>query len=149
MVRPWDKGRKRKAIATPKFYFIDCGISNAIQRIKQLNPTDRGYSFEQAIFLELNAYISYHRLDVPLTFWRTQDQSEVDFIISDHTAIEVKVASNVSARDQKNLLKLSEERTFNHLLIVSNDPIPKKFETGVQCLPFSDFIDRLWSKDFF
>ena len=140
IVLPWNQGRKRKAIATPKFYFIDCGISNAIQRIQKLNPTDRGCSFEQAVFLELNAFVSYHRLDEPITFWRTHDQSEVDFIISDHTAIEAKASTNISARDRKNLLKLSEEGNFNRLLIVSNDPIPKKFENGIQCLPFSDFM---------
>ena len=149
MVLPWNRSGKRKAIATPKFYFIDCGISNAIQRIKRLNPTDRGYSFEQAVFLELNAFISYYRLDESLTFWRTRDQLEVDFIISDHTAIEVKATTNVSRRDQKNLLKISEETTFNHLLIVSNDPIHKRFETGVRCIPFSDFVDQLWNRDFF
>lgn len=149
LVPPWSRSRKRKAIATPKFYFIDCGISNAIQRIKQLNPIDRGYAFEQAIFLEINAFISYHRLDESISFWRTRDQSEVDFIISDHTAIEVKAANNVSSRDQKNLLKLSEEGTFKHFLIISNDPSPKAFDTGVQCLPFADFIDRLWHRDFF
>ncbi len=148
-VLPWKSARKRKAIATPKFYFIDCGISNAIQRIKQLNPIDRGYSFEQAIFLELNAFISYYRLDEALTFWRTRDQSEVDFIISDHTAIEVKTAHNINNHDQKNLLKLSEEGSFKHLLIVSNDPVPKKLGSGVRCLPFSDFIDRLWGRDLF
>jgi uncharacterized protein len=146
---PWKKARKRKAITTPKFYFIDCGISNAIQRIKQLNPTDRGYSFEQAVFLELNAFISYCRMDESITFWRTRDQLEVDFLISDHTAIEVKATRGVNQRDQKNLLKLSEEGPFKHLLIVSNDPIPKKFDSGVQCLPFSDFINRLWSRDLF
>lgn len=149
VVLPWKEAKKRKAIATPKFYFIDCGISNAIQRVKNLNPTDSGRSFEQAVFLELNAFISYHRLDEPLAFWRTRDQSEVDFIISDHTAIEIKAADRVGPRDQKNLLKLSEERTFKQLLIVSNDPIPKTLQTGVQCLPFLDFVERLWERDLF
>jgi predicted AAA+ superfamily ATPase len=148
MVLPWKGGGKRKAISTPKFFFIDCGISHAIQRIKQLNPLDRGRAFEQAVFLEVNAYLSYNRLDEPLTFWRTRDQAEVDFIIGDHTAIEVKASSNVNPRDQKNLLKLAEERPFKHLLVISGDPVPKKYETGVMCLPLTDFVDRLWSRAF-
>ena len=98
------------------------------------------------MFLEVNAYLSYNRLDEPLTFWRTRDQAEVDFIIGDHTAIEVKVSSNVSPRDQKNLLKLAEERPFKHLLVISGDPVPKRYETGVMCLPLTDFVDRLWSR---
>lgn len=149
LIVPWNKTGKRKAISTSKFYFIDCGISNAIQRIKELNPLDRGRAFEQAVFLELNAFISYHRLDETLSFWRTQDQSEVDFIISDHTAIEVKAGSNASTRDQKNLIKLSEEGVFKNLLIVSNDPIPKTFSTGIRCLPLSDFIEQLWKREIF
>lgn len=148
-VSPWNKAKKRKAIATPKFYFIDCGLSNAIQRIKQLNTTDLGRSFEQAIFLELNAFISYNRLDESISFWRTKEQIEVDFVISDHTAIEVKAAEKVTLRDQKNLLKLSEEKAFKHLLIVSNDPIPKKLDSGIRCLPFSDFVEQLWARELF
>jgi len=149
MIHPWKGAKRRKAIATPKFYFIDCGISNAINRIKQLNPNDKGIAFEQAVFLELSAFIAYHRTDDVLTFWRTRDQLEVDFIVSDHTAIEVKASKNITPRDQKNLLKLSEEGTFKHLLIVSNDPLPKRFESGVQCLPISDFAEQLWERIYF
>ena len=149
VVLPWNRAKKRKSIATPKFYFIDCGISNAIQKIKQLNPTSKGVSFEQAVFLELNAYISYNRLDEEITFWRTRDQSEVDFIISDHTAIEVKATRNVSERDQKNLLKISDEVKFKQRLIVSNDPISKKFDSGIQCLSLGEFVERMWNKELF
>lgn len=149
LVPPWKGAKKRKAVATSKFYFIDCGISNAIQKIKQLNPNDRGISFEQAVFLELSAYISYNRLDETIAFWRTREQIEVDFVISDHTAIEVNASLNATTRDQKNLLKLAEEKTFKHLMIVSNDPIPKTFDSGIQCIPLSVFIEQLWGGMYF
>ena len=68
-------------------------------------------------------------------------QLEVDFIISDHTAIGVKVSRNVSPKDQKNLLNLAEEGTYKNLLIESTDPFPKIFDSGVQCLPINDFVE--------
>lgn len=39
-----------------------------------------------------------------LSFWRSSSGFEVDFIIGDHTAVEVKAKENVSIQDIKSLI---------------------------------------------
>jgi hypothetical protein len=46
---------------------------------------------------------------VPLTYWRTTSQIEVDFVIGDSVGVEVKARPFTSRRDYKGLLALAEE----------------------------------------
>ena len=57
------------------------------------------------MFLELRAWLDYEQRDDPLTYWRSQSQLEVDFVVGDAVAIEVKAKSRVSFRDCKGLLR--------------------------------------------
>ncbi|MFH1727732.1 MAG: ATP-binding protein [Pseudomonadota bacterium] len=151
IVEPWQMSKKRKAVQTAKFYFFDTGIANALINLNQLTPGTSVYgkAFEQLIALELRAYKSYLRLDDEICFWRTKNQHEVDFIIGDHTAIEVKASSIVSPRDQKSLLKLKEEGIIKNYFIVSNDPVSMKFDSGIQHLPLNEFVNHLWGGQIF
>ncbi|MFN9066676.1 MAG: ATP-binding protein, partial [Bdellovibrionales bacterium] len=53
--------KKRKAMATSKFYFFDCGVTNALLGRKEVvqGTPEYGKMLEQAIFLELQAYLNY------------------------------------------------------------------------------------------
>jgi len=62
----------------------------------------------------------------PLAYWRSTSGLEVDFLIGDHTAIEIKVAANVWERDLESLHALAEERRLKHLLCVSLEPRPRR-----------------------
>ena len=68
-----------------------------------------GQAFEHFIAMELRAYISYFRKKLPLCFWRTSDGHEVDFIVGDKAAIEVKSAKKISSKQLKGLRYLMEE----------------------------------------
>ena len=46
----------------------------------------------------------------PLGHWRSTSGFEVDFIVGDHTAVEVKARENVSRQDLKSLRALAEEK---------------------------------------
>jgi hypothetical protein len=71
----------------------------------------------------------------------------VDFIVGDHTAVEVKAKKNLSPRDLKPLLALAEEKKLKRYLCVSLEPRPGKF-AGVTALPFRQFLERLWSGEY-
>ena len=81
-----------------KFYFFDIGIVNGLVRRKELieGTSDFGAAFEQLIYQELQAYISYFRKDFNLEYWRTTDKVEVDFVVYENLknifAIEIKIA---------------------------------------------------------
>ena len=61
---------------------------------------------------ELKAYLSYFRKDRLLQYWQSRYGHEVDFVIEDHTAIEVKSSKRISKADTKTLKMLAEEEKF-------------------------------------
>jgi predicted AAA+ superfamily ATPase len=145
-VQPWTKSKKRKAVSTAKFYFFDVGIMQALNQIQQLPPAGEifGRAFEHFIAQEIRAYLSYSRLREGLTFWRTKHQQEVDFIIGDEIAIEVKSSKRVSDRDHTGLKALGEEKAWRRRIVVSLDSQQMKFDSGIEHLFWQDFLQQLW-----
>jgi len=76
--------------------------------------------------------------------WRSTSGFEVDFILGDHTAIEVKAKENISVQDLKSLRALAEEKKFKRYLCISLDPRPRTLN-GVSILPYRKFLNDLWS----
>ena len=146
-VFPWVKSKKRKMIQTSKFYFFDMGVSHTLKGVQNLDPQSDlfGQAFEQFISCELRAYLSYKNIHKPLQFWRSKSGIEVDFIIGDETAIEVKSAKTVTSYDHKGLLALKEEKKWKHLIIVSQDSIEARFKNGIHHLYWEKFLKLLWS----
>ena len=147
-VEPWRKSRQRKAVSKAKFYFFDTGVVHAICGAGALNEHSDlyGRSFEHFIACEIKACLSYFRKDDPLCFWRSRYGQEVNFIVGDHTAIEVKSSKRISKSDLKTLKTLSEERAFKSRLIVSRDEMPANFD-GIVSLHWEDFLKKLWNHE--
>src|SRR5690606_37050243 len=91
---PYQKTQSRKAVATSKFYFFDLGVAHAIQGVNEVAPGTPSYgrAVEHLVAGELRAYLAYRRSDEPLTYFRSRSQLEVDFVIGDRVAIEVKAS---------------------------------------------------------
>ncbi|PKL06820.1 MAG: hypothetical protein CVV53_02355 [Spirochaetae bacterium HGW-Spirochaetae-9] len=145
MLEPWRGGKKRKPAAAGKFYFFDNGVKNALAGIRTLAPGSEQYgkSLEHFIYGELRAWLDYSKDDRPLSFWRTADGKEVDFIIGDTMAIEVKSAVMPEARHIKGLVALDDEGAFHHRILVCLAPAPRILN-GVEILPIIEFLKRLW-----
>src|SRR5262249_14881304 len=143
---PLQKTRKRKPVSTPKFYFFDVGVVNVLAKRGPIVPGAElfGRALEHFIFLELRAYLDYRRLDHPLTYWRSRSQFEVDFVVGDEVAVEVKGKSLVSARDFKGLRALSEEITLRRKILVCTEREPRRLEDNLDVLPVETFLRRLW-----
>lgn len=72
------------------------GIVSALQGRPFLPGTPEfGEAFETFLMHELACHGDYVS-GAPLSFWRSTSGFEVDFIIGDHTAVEVKAKENVS-----------------------------------------------------
>jgi predicted AAA+ superfamily ATPase len=139
--------RKRKPVSTPKFYFFDVGVANILAKRGPIEPGSElfGRALEHFIFLELRAYLDYHRLDHQLTSWRSRSQFEVDFVIGDGIAVEVKGKSLVTKRDLKGLQALSEDVTLRRKIVVCTEREPRHIEDSIEVLPIDTFLQRLWS----
>ncbi len=146
---PYTKTKKRKAIATAKFYFFDVGVSNLLSGRTQIQARTElfGKVLEHFIFTEIKAYLSYRNDKRPLTYWRSQSDYEVDFMIGDSIAIEVKGSEAVSEKHAKGLKALSEEIRLKKKIIVSMDKKPRMIG-DVFVLPVHNFLEHLWGDEF-
>lgn len=145
----WTKSKKRKAIQTARFYFFDPGVTHILAGTSTLDRTSDlyGRSFEQFIGMEIRAWLSYRRHKFPLTYWRSTHGDEVDFIIGDHTAVEVKAAAKVSRRDFKGLDRLAEEGVLKKFILVSQDPVETR-DGHRLALHWQRFLKELWADRF-
>lgn len=149
VLEPYTKTKKRKAVSTAKFYFFDCGVCNILAGRSHIKPKTElfGKSFEHFIFLELRAYLSYQHNKMPLTFWRSQvSDYEVDFLIGDEIAIEVKGTDLVTERHLIGMGALAEELKLKRKIVVSTDEKPRRIGE-VDILPVSHFLQMLWQHE--
>jgi predicted AAA+ superfamily ATPase len=143
----FQKKPKRRVILAPKFYFFDIGIANYLLKRGRIEMGSEsfGKAFEHFIYLELYAHSKYSDLNYLISYWRTASQIEVDFILGDHeVAIEVKSTNMVSLRHIKGLKSFADEYPVKKLIVVSNDPYPRKIE-NVDILPWNVFLEKLWT----
>lgn len=146
IVNGWTKTLKRKAISRAKFYMFDIGVRNTLARIGLLSPKSDlyGQAFEHFIAMELRAYLSYRRYKMDLNYWCSTHGIEVDFIIGNEVAIEVKTTNQVHDKHIKSLQLLIEENICRRYILVSFDRINRK-KGQIEILYWQDFLDQLWS----
>lgn len=146
-VHAWKKSRKRKPISSSKYYFFDVGVVRILQNRKYSPGTPEfGEAFETFLLHELTSYCDYYSSE-PISFWRSTSGFEVDFILGDHTAIEVKAKENVSPNDLKSLYALREEKKLKNYFCVSLERRPRKID-DIIILPFQDFLSALWDRNY-
>ena len=150
MLPSWKKSKKRKAIQAPKFYFFDIGVAQTLKNVTHLDPESNlyGKAFEHFIYMELKACLTYTG-GGELSYWRSKSGYEVDFIINDSVALEVKSKKKISNRDTKGLSAISEEASWKHKLLVSCDPAREQFGAGICKLHWREFLQGLWSGAYF
>ena len=143
----WRKSKKRKPLASSKYYFFDVGVVAALQeRNFQRGTPEFGVAFETYLMHELISFRDYVSGD-KLSYWRSTSGFEVDFILGDHTAIEVKAKENISSRELKSLRAIAEEKKLKRYLCVSLEPRTRKIG-NVTVLPYNKFLDALWNGEY-
>lgn len=148
LLLPWKSSKKRKAIQTAKFYFFDIGVGHVLANVKSLDRNSNlyGLAFEHFIGMELRAFLGYTRIFEDLSFWRSVNGQEVDYVIGDQIAVEVKATQKVGHKHLKGLLALAEEKVFKKYYLVSQDGIPTK-HGPIECLPWENFLQKLWGRE--
>lgn len=143
----WRKSRKRKPLSSSKYYFFDVGVVAELQG-REFRPgtSEFGQAFETYLLHELVSHRDYTS-GHPLSYWRSRSGFEVDFLIGDHTAIEVKAKQNISAQDMKSLRALAEENVFKRYICVCLEPRVRRLGP-VTVMPCGTFLDALWGGEF-
>lgn len=142
----WKRTRTRKAISTSKFYLFDIGVVRSLQHRRGLKAgsPECGEAFEAYMFHEIKSFLDYTNSGA-IHYWRSQSGFEVDFIVADLLAVEVKAKRNVSNRDLRGLVALREEKALKNYVLVSLEERPRVAD-GIRILPWGIFLEELWAE---
>jgi predicted AAA+ superfamily ATPase len=146
-VGPFLKTRKRKAITRSKFYLFDLGVCNRLARRPKIEEDNElfGKVFEHFIIREIRSYLDYTRSDEALCYWRSSTSDfEVDAIVGNQAAFEVKSTRSVGPAHLKGLRALREEDKVKSFYVISRDPMERTLD-GIRILPWKKFLELLWS----
>lgn len=147
------KNKKRKETSFSRFYFFDTGVARSIAHMSLPTETmtEFGVLFETYIMMEITTYIDYSGLSrTELTYYRLgSGKREVDFIIGDDVAIEVKSAKTIQDKHLVSLRELKEEGIFSSYIVVSREEIPRMLSDGILVLPWKEFLMKLWNGEIY
>jgi predicted AAA+ superfamily ATPase len=144
---PWRRTIKRKPLAASKYYFFDVGVVACLQgRTFRPGTPEFGEALETVLMHELVSYRDYISGE-PLSYWRSTSGFEVDFLLGDHTAVQVKAKETVSPQDLKSLRALAEEKRLKRYLCVSLEARSRRVG-DVTILPYRAFLKALWSGEY-
>ena len=143
------KRPKRRVIGSPKFYFVDVGVVNRLARRGELLSGSEiyGKAFENWVFHELSAFVSYREFDGVLSYWRVASGIEVDFVLGNmQLAIEAKSSARITRDHLKGLRSLVEDHPHvGRRVVVCREPRARKTDDGIEILPATTFVRRLWN----
>ena len=151
---PFFHKQKREVIfKAPKFYFFDVGLINILRSNMPSHQwmENKGHILESYIFQELNAYRLLQEEKKSLSFWRTKTGVEVDFILDQNIAIEVKSTSNIHPSHLKDLIAFAEEHHPKELIMVCNEETPRLISHkgyDIKIFNVESFLERLWNNEF-
>ena len=105
---------KRKITAHPKFYFFDAGVFRALRPRGPLDAAEEvdGAAIETLVFQSLRAENANRDLGYEISYWRTADGKEVDFVLYGERgllAFDVKRASRFRDQDLAGLRLFCED----------------------------------------
>ena len=133
-----------------KFYFFDTGVIRTLAgRIDEpLLPktAECGQLFENFIVNEIYRLLNYAEKMFKLSYIRISERLEIDLVVekgsSEVFLCEIKSADRVDERHAYSLNALAKEFENPKLLLISRDPVPKKFGEAL-ALPWREAIREI------
>jgi hypothetical protein len=133
-------------LKTPKTYFTDLGIRNALIGLTSLTQMERlnqlGVTLENAVVNRIVQRMVFTEWSVRLHYWRTKAKEEVDLVIATPERllpVEIKSDSRVQPRHLRGLRRfLAKEQERNGILVGRFDDVDLIEDKGTRIilLPF-------------
>lgn len=140
----WSASAVKQLRTTPKFYLFDNGVANALRgelNVRVIESSARfGKLFEALVIQELFRANDYRQLDFKFSYWRTNNDIEVDVIISRGAgkpiaALEIKSGQTPDKKEVIGLSRFAEDYPNVPLYCICR--APKPFErNGIEFVPF-------------
>ncbi len=145
-LKAFTKTRKRKAISRSKLYFFDIGVTNSLANRGDIIEGSElfGKAFEHFILLEVRAFLSYTRKNTKIYYWRSTSRFEVDLILDNRWAVEIKGTTSVQDKHLKGVRALKEEGNIRNFAVVSCDRYERKTQDNITIFPWKLFLEKLW-----
>ena len=146
MIPAYTKVMRRKLMQAPRFYFFDVGIANHLLHRSGLvrGTVEYGHAFEHLVIQEIVAYLGYNSCSELLSYWRTYTGIEVDAVIGDDIAIEIKSAEEIQTKHLKGLKAFGEEHPESRRIVVSLDKFNRRMG-DIELIYVLDFFRMLWN----
>jgi predicted AAA+ superfamily ATPase len=144
-IEPYSRSARRRLLTTPRFCFFDVGVRNAAA---ELPPDERvlnihgGSLLEQWVAQELVARASYLGTGYRVSFWRTRQGLEVDFVWEspgEDIPVEVKWSERPRPTDARSVEAFLDEfpSRARRGLVVCRCPGPQELTRRVRAIPWN------------
>ena len=150
---PFAKSMRKKISRHPKFYFFDCGVVRALQKKLSVpfieESEEFGRAFEHFLINEIMRLNNYLRLDLDISFYRTESGVEVDCVIirpnGKILAIEVKSTKSPISAHCSGLRSFYEFFPKAECYIACRAPKPVQLGLFL-ALPWQDVLEKVASQ---
>ena len=140
---PYNRSVRKRLVRHPKFYFFDLGVVSALNK-KLKTPLlessyEYGKAFEHFFICEIFRLNEYLRLDLDISFYRTERGAEVDLVLQtpkgETIAVEIKSTKNPVRKHCSGLYSFKKVVPEAKLFLISRASNSMKFD-DVLVLPW-------------
>lgn len=117
LLKPYFSNAMKRLVKMPKLYMLDSGILCHLLRVATPEALyasrDKGAIYETFVMSELIKANTYAEQPVEMSFYRTSDGKEIDFILdngSQLALVEIKASQSVSSADFKHIKSFISEQ---------------------------------------
>jgi predicted AAA+ superfamily ATPase len=151
-VEGWSWSVRKQLRQSPKLYFFDCGVLNAVrgELTTELKSGSFRYGllFETFIVQEICRLNDYQETGFKMYYWRSNSGMEVDLVLSRSpsdrpVAVEIKSTTAPTSKDLRGLHSFKSENKHARLFCFCQTPRPYEVD-GVKILPWKDGLATLF-----
>jgi|688.fasta_scaffold00001_24 predicted AAA+ superfamily ATPase len=153
-LRPYSSRLRKKLSKHPKFYFFDTGVARALQQKLSLELTPKtkefGKAFEHFVIKEFIYTANYLNPDYKFSYYRTENNAEVDLIIEAPTgkvfAVEVKASDTPKNSELKGLKSFKTLVPKASLICASLAEKRYKLDEDIWVYPWQEVFDVVFKQ---
>ena len=153
-LRPYSSRLRKKLSKHPKFYFFDTGVTRALQQKLSLELTPKtkefGKAFEHFIVKEFIYTANYLNPDYKFSYYRTENNAEVDLIIEAPTgkvfAVEIKASDTPKNSELKGLKSFKTLVPKASLICASLAEKRYKLDEDIWVYPWVEVFDVVFKQ---
>ena len=152
-LRPYSSRLRKKLSKHPKFYFFDTGVARALQQKLSLELTPKtkefGKAFEHFVIKEFIYTANYLNPDYKFSYYRTENNAEVDLIIEAPTgkvfAVEVKASDTPKNSELKGLKSFKTLVPKASLICASLAEKRYKLDDDIWVYPWAEVFELVFN----